>query len=142
MSSKWEEIKAKRKIFKQVFFFQPHKGCQGSGLSASPGCFSLPDAFPGRWASEMLLLGKGKWNQRAKHLDTGAPSAHLSPSSLQHHPALQTVAEPLLVPGPGEADRRHQTHRDEKTVLVPKALPPGPYTNEALLDSQAKIRGN
>ena len=107
-----------------TFFFQPHRGCQGSGLSASPGCFSLPGTFPGRWAPETLPLGKGKWNQRAKHLDTGAPSAHLAPSSPQHHPALQTVAEPLLVPGPGEAERRQQSHRDEKTVLVPKALPP------------------
>lgn len=28
------------------------------------------------------------------------------------------------MPGPGEAERRQQSHRDEKTVLVPKALPP------------------
>lgn len=33
------------------FFFQLHKGCQGCGLSAHPGCFSLPGAFLANYAS-------------------------------------------------------------------------------------------
>ena len=59
-----------------------------------PFCMSwlllLPGAFPGRLAAEMLPLGKGKWNQRAKHLGTGVPSAHPSPSSLQPQLSLRT----------------------------------------------------
>lgn len=64
-----------------TFFFQPRVGCQGCALSACPGRVSLPGAFPGRLAPEMLPLGKGKWHQKAEHLDTVSPSVCPFPPS-------------------------------------------------------------
>lgn len=108
-------------------------------LHVLAACFSLPGAFPGSLDAEMLPLGKGKWNQRGKHLDTVAPSAHPTPSSLQPHLSLPMVAKLLWVPGLREAEMRHRARRDEETILVPKALPSVTLGNEAFLDSHGKI---